>query len=120
VVVVEVDVSREGLYWDQFDEAERELLRRAGFDPAEADAFGAVDGELALLRVLTLRLLKPTARRADPRQAEAIARLVERVGRVLRARQALEEGEGQNGLLEKVSPEALHDLREHARDEVNR
>ena len=115
-----VDVSREGLYWDQFDDAERDLLRRAGFDPAEADAFGAVDGELALLRVLTLRLLTPKAKRADPRQAEAVARLVERVGRVLRARQALKDDGKTNEWLEKVEALVLEDERAQAQKEVSK
>lgn len=119
-VFVVAEVSREGLYWNEFDPAERKLLRRAGFDPAEADAFGAVDGELALLRVLTLRLLRTREKAADPRQAEAVARLVERVGRVLRARQALKDDGNTNEWLEKVDALVLQHQRTQAREEVNR
>lgn len=109
------EATREGLYWEQFDEAERELLRRAGFDPAEAGAFGAVDGELALLRVLTLRLMKGGRRGEEARLAEAVARLVERVGRVLRARHAMHGNEADDDRLEKLWSRVLEEQRQKAR-----
>lgn len=104
---------REGLYWEHFDERERELLRKAGFRPEEAEGLGAIDGELALLRVLVLRVL---SRKPEKGDAETIGRLVERVGRLLRARQALTGGENQVGdFLEEANQKALDHMRREAK-----
>jgi hypothetical protein len=114
----EVAAVREGLYWEHFNDRERELLRRAGVDPAESDSLGAIDGELALLRVLVLRILSKKPEKGD---AETIGRLVERVGRVLRARQALTGGDNQAGdFLEEVGPRVLEHLRGEAKKEGKR
>jgi hypothetical protein len=111
---------REGLYWEHFDDEERELLIKVGFRPEEADALGGIDGELALLRVLVRRLMRQASGDNTGRGSEAVSRLVERLGRVLRTRQALGGGDSTvtAELFEKIGSEVLAHQRAEAQKQA--
>src|SRR5258706_7160531 len=87
---MDIEAIREGLrlYVDQLNPDERKLLvdLLGGEDEA---AESGLDEELALMRILIRRLLKASDDGAADKSSEAIGRLVERLGRVLRVRQAL-------------------------------
>ena len=93
-------VRAEGFYADKFTEQERQLLA------------GAADGELVdeaqLLRVLIRRLIEtPLTGEPDP---EAIGRLVDRLGRLVRARRAAagrEDGHLEAELMARLGDKAL-------------
>lgn len=75
----------DGLYRDKFSAGERRALARAGVAPENAAP--QVDGEIELLRILIRRLLGPA--QVVAADNEAIGRMVDRIGRLLRTRQAL-------------------------------